>query len=96
MYEKLYGLNYVVLRYPNIYGPRQDPRGEAGVVAIFTGKMLAGQRAIINGDGEQQRDFVYVKDSARANLLALHTNNGHAIYNLGSGEAPRSTIYLPC
>jgi UDP-glucose 4-epimerase len=86
MYQYLYGLEYVVLRYPNVYGPRQDPQGEAGVVAIFTGLMLNGEQATINGDGEQQRDFVYVGDCARANLLALQTNNGSAIYNLGSGQ----------
>lgn len=86
MYERLYGLEYVVLRYPNVYGPRQDPHGEAGVVAIFTGQMLKGEQATINGDGEQARDFVYVGDCARANLLALETQNGSAIYNLGSGQ----------
>ena len=86
MYRQLYGLEYVVLRYPNVYGPRQDPHGEAGVVAIFSGQMLKGEQAKINGDGEQERDFVYVGDCARANLLALETQNGSAIYNLGSGQ----------
>jgi UDP-glucose 4-epimerase len=86
MYNQLYGLDYVVLRYPNVYGPRQDPHGEAGVVAIFAGQMLRGEQALINGDGEQQRDFVYVGDCARANLLALQTKNAPAIYNLGSGQ----------
>jgi UDP-glucose 4-epimerase len=86
IYHQLYGLDYVVLRYPNVYGPRQDPHGEAGVVAIFTGQMLRGQQTLINGDGEQQRDFVYVGDCARANLLALQTKNSAAIYNLGSGQ----------
>jgi UDP-glucose 4-epimerase len=86
MYHQLYGLDYVVLRYPNVYGPRQDPHGEAGVVAIFTGQMLRGEQALINGDGEQQRDYVYVGDCARANLLALQTKNAPAIYNLGSGQ----------
>ncbi|HEX6305224.1 MAG TPA: NAD-dependent epimerase/dehydratase family protein [Anaerolineales bacterium] len=86
MYRQLYGLEYVVLRYPNVYGPRQDPHGEAGVVAIFSGQMLKGEQAKINGDGEQERDFVYVGDCARANLLALGTQNGSAIYNLGSGQ----------
>ncbi|MDO8690820.1 MAG: NAD-dependent epimerase/dehydratase family protein, partial [Dehalococcoidia bacterium] len=65
-YRHLYGLNYTVLRYPNVYGPRQDPLGEAGVVAIFTGKMLEGQQAVINGSGEQERDFVYVADLVEA------------------------------
>ena len=86
MYADLYGLDYVVLRYPNVYGPRQDPHGEAGVVAIFTGQMLKGEKVIINGDGEQQRDFVYVKDCAEANLLALNTEHKNAIYNLGFGR----------
>ena len=82
MYHVNYGLGYVVLRYPNVYGPRQNPRGEAGVVAIFTGQMLADQPVVINGDGEQQRDFVYVGDCARANLLALRTER-NGIYNIG-------------
>lgn len=85
MYHQNYGLEYVVLRYPNVYGPRQDPKGEAGVVAIFTGKMLAGEEVIINGDGEQQRDYVFVSDCAQANLLALLSPISHGIYNLGSG-----------
>ena len=70
-YRQVHGLRYVVLRYANVYGPRQDPEGEAGVVAIFCGKILRGQRLIIYGDGEQTRDYVYVGDVARANLLAL-------------------------
>jgi UDP-glucose 4-epimerase len=82
----MYGLDYVVLRYPNVYGPRQDPHGEAGVVAIFTGQMLAGQPVIINGDGEQERDFVFVGDCARANLLALENPAASGIYNLGCGR----------
>lgn len=86
MYQQLYGLEFVVLRYPNVYGPRQDPHGEAGVVAIFTAQMLNGKQATVNGDGEQERDFVYVGDCARANLLALQTKNGSTIYNLGSGQ----------
>jgi UDP-glucose 4-epimerase len=85
MYKELYGLDYVVLRYPNVYGPRQDPHGEAGVVAIFTGQMLNDDQVVINGDGTQERDFVYVEDCARANLLALTAENPNAIYNLGFG-----------
>jgi UDP-glucose 4-epimerase len=87
MYHELYNLDYVVLRYPNVYGPRQDPHGEAGVVAIFTGQMLKGDQVRINGDGQQERDFVYVADCARANLLALTTENANTIYNLGEGKA---------
>jgi UDP-glucose 4-epimerase len=86
LFHANYGLSSSVLRYPNVYGPRQDPHGEAGVVAIFTGRMLAGQPVIINGDGEQTRDFVYVGDCARANLLALTAAPEFAIYNLGSGR----------
>jgi len=86
MYFVNYGLEYVVLRYPNVYGPRQNPHGEAGVVAIFTSQMLADQQAIINGDGEQERDFVYVKDCAEANLLAMNTGVTHGVYNLGSSK----------
>ena len=85
MYQVNYGLEYTVLRYPNVYGPRQDPHGEAGVVAIFTGQMLSGQQVVINGDGEQERDFVYVGDCARANLLALQGQGESGIYNLGCG-----------
>jgi UDP-glucose 4-epimerase len=83
MYEQNYGLNYTVLRYPNVYGPRQDPHGEAGVVAIFCGKMLAGEPVTINGDGDQERDFVHVKDCANGNFLGITAENG--IYNLGCG-----------
>jgi UDP-glucose 4-epimerase len=83
LYAHLYGLDYTVLRYPNVYGPRQDPEGEAGVVAIFVGRMLDGLPITIFGDGTQQRDFVYVSDVARANLLALEHGAG-SILNLGS------------
>lgn len=71
MYRHLYGLDYVVLRYANVYGPRQDAKGEGGVVAIFTDRFLSGRPITIFGDGEQTRDFVYAGDVARANLLAL-------------------------
>jgi len=84
LYRSLYGLDYTVLRYANVYGPRQDPLGEAGVVAIFAERMLNGGQPVINGSGEQQRDFVYVSDIARGNVLAL-TQAGGEILNLGSG-----------
>jgi UDP-glucose 4-epimerase len=87
MYHINYGLECTILRYANVYGPRQDPKGEAGVVAIFTGQMLNSQKVVINGDGEQQRDFVYVNDCARANLLALTAKNSFGIYNIGCGKA---------
>ena len=86
MYHVNFGLNYTVLRYPNVFGPRQNPEGEAGVVAIFTGKMLAGEPAIVNGDGEQTRDFVYVGDCAYANYLAVTVDHQPGIYNLGWGR----------
>jgi UDP-glucose 4-epimerase len=86
MYHVNYGLKYTVLRYPNVFGPRQDPHGEAGVVAIFTGKMLAGEPVTVNGDGEQTRDFVYVGDCAQANYLAVTVDHEPGIYNLGWGR----------
>ena len=85
LYRANYGLAYTVLRYPNVFGPRQDPLGEAGVVAIFTNKMLRGEPLVINGTGEQERDFVYVSDVARANLLALDKGDGE-IFNIGAGR----------
>jgi UDP-glucose 4-epimerase len=86
MYRANYGMEYTVLRYPNVFGPRQDPKGEAGVVAIFTGQMLAGRQVVINGDGEQERDFVYVGDCAHANLLAITHPHPSGVYNLGSAS----------
>jgi len=79
------GLCTMSLRYANVYGPGQDPMGEAGVVAIFLHKMLQGGNPVVNGDGEQTRDFVYVEDVARANLLALQSRETGAL-NVGTGE----------
>lgn len=70
-YQYVHGIEYVVLRYANVYGPRQDAHGEAGVVAIFTEKMLRGEKTVINGDGKQTRDYVYVGDVAEANMRAI-------------------------
>ncbi|MCS6962458.1 NAD-dependent epimerase/dehydratase family protein [Thermoflexus sp.] len=85
LFHQHYGLRYTVLRYPNVYGPRQDPNGEAGVVAIFIGRMLRGEPVVIHGTGEQMRDFVYVADVVAANQMALE--NGDAeVFNLGSGR----------
>jgi UDP-glucose 4-epimerase len=84
MFKELYNLDYSIIRYPNVYGPRQDPFGEAGVVAIFVGQMLAGKPVTINGDGTQVRDFVYVGDCAKANLLTLEKGSGK-VFNLGYG-----------
>jgi UDP-glucose 4-epimerase len=84
-YEAQYGLPYVALRYANVYGPRQDPHGEAGVVAIFAGRLAAGKTCTINGTGEQTRDYVYVGDVARANVLALEDGVPSGSYNVGTG-----------
>ncbi len=83
MYHQLYGLDYVVLRYSNVYGPRQDSSGEGGVVAIFADRLLAGKPPIVYGDGCQTRDFIYVKDIARANVLAAKLGGGR-ILNVSS------------
>jgi UDP-glucose 4-epimerase len=83
-YEHLYGLRFTSLRYANIYGPRQDPHGEAGVVAIFTSRMLRGEQPVINGDGTDERDYVFVRDVARANLLAVEQGDG-AMVNVATG-----------
>jgi len=84
-YQRHFGLDYCTLRYANVYGPRQRAEGEAGVVAVFAHRMLHGLPATINGDGGQTRDFVYVEDVARANLLAAQ--RGRGIYNVGGGVA---------
>jgi len=83
-YRAVHGLPSVALRYSNVYGPRQDPHGEAGVVAIFIDRMLTGDTPLINGDGGQTRDFVYVADVVKANMAALVSSHT-GIYNVGSG-----------
>jgi len=83
-YHTEYSLDYSVLRYSNVYGPRQNPNGEAGVIAIFTKKMLAGEDVVINGDGLQTRDYVYVDDIARLNILVLGAK-GTFVLNAGRG-----------
>ena len=83
-YKVQYGIDYVALRYANVYGPRQDPHGEAGVVAIFCGRLLEGKPCTIFGDGGQTRDYVYVGDVVRANVAALGANVSGAI-NIGTG-----------
>lgn len=88
-----YGLEYTALRYANVYGPRQDSHGEAGVVAIFAERLLRNQTAIVNGDGEQTRDFVYVGDVVRANVSALDRGDGKSI-NIGTGvETNINTVF---
>lgn len=96
------GLDYTTLRYANVYGPRQNPKGEAGVVAIFSRQMLAGERPTIFGDGTKTRDYVYVADIVAANLLAMAEKRASGrSYNLGLGyefsdrqifESVRSTV----
>jgi UDP-glucose 4-epimerase len=93
LYRILEGLPYTVLRYPNVFGPRQNPKGEAGVNAIFIGLMLNNKIPTIFGDGEQLRDYAYVGDIVRANLLALERGEGE-IVNIGSGVGTSvNTIY---
>ncbi|MFA6296248.1 MAG: SDR family NAD(P)-dependent oxidoreductase [Patescibacteria group bacterium] len=87
-------LNYTILRYANVYGPKQDPFGEAGVVAIFSQKIVNNEQPIINGDGKYTRDYVYVTDIANANLLALKSEKSQNIYNVGTGiETDVNTIF---
>ena len=83
-YNRLYGTRHVSLRYGNVYGPRQDPHGEAGVVAIFLGSLAEGRAPRIFGDGSQTRDYVYVGDVARATLAAAGQDGG--VFNVGTGE----------
>lgn len=93
VYFSVYNISYVALRYGNVYGPRQNPHGEAGVVAIFTQKMLRKEQPVINGDGKQIRDFVYVKDVVAANLAALTFSNP-LIVNIGTGiQTDINTVY---
>lgn len=81
-YKYIYSLDYVALRYANVYGPRQNPHGEAGVIAIFCSRILAGKPCIVFGDGAQTRDYVYAGDVAKANLSALSAPSGS--YNIGT------------
>lgn len=85
LYERLYGLRYTILRFPNVYGPRQRPDGEAGVCSILTALMLAGKSPTLFGHGTPLRDYVFVKDIARGALLALDKGDGQTL-NLGSGK----------
>lgn len=84
-YHAQYGLHATCLRYANVYGPRQNPHGEAGVVAIFLHRLLAGKPCIINGDGMQTRDYVYVQDVVAANLAVVGRPGFH-VYNVGTGR----------
>jgi UDP-glucose 4-epimerase len=84
-YHMTFGLSYVALRYANVYGPRQSSKGEAGVVAIFIDRLLSGQAPIINGDGKQTRDYIFVHDVVAANLAALRTPFVGFV-NIGTGQ----------
>jgi len=88
LYERLYGLSTIALRLGNVYGPRQDPLGEAGVVAIFCGALLDGRTPMVFGDGEQTRDYVYVADIVEA-MLAADGSDAVGTFNIGTGvETP--------
>jgi UDP-glucose 4-epimerase len=92
-YYQTYGIAYVALRYSNVYGPRQNPHGEAGVVAIFSKKLINDQAPTINGDGRQTRDYVFVGDVVRANEKAIDTDRTGA-FNIGTGkETDVNTIF---
>lgn len=92
-YRHVYGIESIALRYSNVYGPRQNPHGEAGVVAIFAGRMLDGDQPVINGDGRQTRDYVYVGDVVRANVAALACPDSTVI-NVGTGtETDVNTLF---
>jgi UDP-glucose 4-epimerase len=94
-YNRLYGTRHISLRYGNVYGPRQDPHGEAGVVAIFLGAHARGEQAKIFGDGLQTRDYVYVGDVARATTSAVGHDAG--VFNVGSGrETSVVAVYELC
>lgn len=93
VFQQLHGLEFVALRYANVYGPRQDPHGEAGVVAIFAERLLRDGDAVINGDGGQTRDYVHVADVVAANLRAMQTSSLGA-YNIGTGrECDVTTLF---
>jgi len=92
-YAKEYDIKYTIFRYANVYGPRQNPHGEAGVVAIFTEKLLKGEKPVINGDGLQTRDYVFVKDVVKANMAGLNIK-GNDIFNIGTGiETDVNTLF---
>jgi len=84
-YKEVHGIDHIVLRYANVYGPRQNPHGEAGVVAIFAKKMIQGESPVINGDGKQTRDYTYVGDVVKASVLALQYK-GSNTFNIGTAK----------
>jgi len=84
LYNKLFGLDFTILRYSNVFGPRQNNRSDAGVISVFINKILKNESPIIFGDGKQTRDFIFVEDVARANLLAINWKND--VYNISSSK----------
>ncbi|WP_242615322.1 NAD-dependent epimerase/dehydratase family protein [Paenibacillus solani] len=87
VYKRIHGLDYVSLRYSNVYGPRQNSSGEGGVVSVFVDKLLHNESPKIYGTGEQSRDFIYVGDVAKANLLALESEIEEGIFNVSSNQS---------
>jgi UDP-glucose 4-epimerase len=85
LFRTNWNLDYTILRYPNVYGPRQDPYGEAGVIAIFANRMCRNEEVTINGSGLQERDFLFIKDIVRANIIVTARKGEGKVYNLGSG-----------
>jgi len=85
IFHQIYGLNYLIFRFANVYGPRQPAKSESGVISIFLEKILKGETPIINGNGQQTRDYLYIDDAVRALLLALKFNK-IGIYNVGTGK----------
>lgn len=86
VYSETYDLDAVVLRYFNVYGPRQQPGGDGGVIATFVDRAIRGEPLVINGDGEQTRDFVYADDVVRANLTAATATDASGVFNIGTGD----------
>ena len=85
LYTDTYGIRHKILRYGNVYGPRQNPHGEAGVVAIFTGQFLRGEQPTIYGDGSKTRDYIYISDIVAANIAALDATGDNDTYNIATG-----------
>ena len=92
-FNQVKNLNYTVLRYTNVYGPRQNPHGEAGVVAIFSDKLLRGNNPVINGDGAQTRDYVFIDDVVRANVHALAMEDSDTLNVCTNVETSVNTIF---
>ena len=92
-YHQVRGLTYTTFRYTNVYGPRQNPHGEAGVVAIFCDKLLRGQQPVINGDGEQTRDYVYIDDVVRANVRGLEMEGSDTLNVCTARESSVNDIF---